>query len=118
MSGCIEGVFITDGQTRETIKSVYAEKKIFLDPHTALGFAAARQYRASSAAKAAGLDDAHCITLATAHPGKFLEVVEEATGKKPPLPESLARVLNLPKKSVIVENTAAALKEFLKETFG
>ena len=118
MSGCIEGVFITDDQTRETIQNVYAEKGMFLDPHTALGLTAARLYMASPAAKAAGLDGAPCITLATAHPGKFLEVVEEATGKKPPLPESLAAVLELPKEAVQVENSGAALKTFLKERFG
>jgi threonine synthase len=117
MSALIEGVFISDDETRDTIRGVYEETGMFLDPHTALGVAAARRYRGSQAAQAAGLADAPLITLSTAHPGKFLEVVEDATGKKPSLPETLAGALVLPKKSIIVDNTAAALKKFLTEKF-
>jgi threonine synthase len=118
MRGMVEGVFITDGETLDTIKSVYGESGVFLDPHTALGVCAARRYMASPEAKDRGLSGAACISLATAHPGKFLEVVEEATGRKPPLPETLARVLELPKSSVLMENSGAALKAFLAERFG
>ena len=57
------------------------------------------------------------VSLSTAHPGKFLEVVEEATGKRPALPPNLERLLKLEKHSVVVENTAEALKEYLKKTF-
>ncbi|MDR1625028.1 MAG: pyridoxal-phosphate dependent enzyme, partial [Spirochaetia bacterium] len=117
MKGLIEGVFITDGETREAIQSVHAESGMFLDPHTALGISAARRYMASPEAKAAGLEGAACLSLATAHPGKFLEVVEEATGKKPPLPETLARALGLPKNAVLMGNTGAELKKFLCEKF-
>jgi threonine synthase len=117
MSGLIEGMFITDEETRAAMQSVYAESGMFLDPHTALGISAARRYMASPEAKAAGFEGAACISLSTAHPGKFLEVVEEATGKKPPLPETLARALGLPKNAVPMENTGAALKKFLYEKF-
>ncbi|MDR1316900.1 MAG: threonine synthase [Spirochaetales bacterium] len=117
MSKLIEGVFITDRETRDTMHSVYAETGMFLDPHTALGVCAAKRYMASRQAKAAGLDGAPCISLSTAHPGKFIEVVEEATGKKPPLPQSLARVLDLRKESTVVESTGAELKKFLYEKF-
>jgi threonine synthase len=115
MSGLIEGLFVTDDETFETIRGVHAETGMFLDPHTALGVCAARRFRASESA--GDSQNEPVITLATAHPGKFLEVVEEATGSRPPLPESLAGVLNLPKKSLVVENTGAALKAFLLEKF-
>ncbi|HEU4969668.1 threonine synthase [Sphingomonas sp.] len=49
-----------------------------LDPHTAIGLAAAR-----SAELAA---DIPVVTLATAHPGKFRDAVERATGVRPSLP--------------------------------
>lgn len=49
-----------------------------LDPHTAVGFAAAR---------AANIDPAiPVVTLATAHPAKFRDAVERATGHRPALP--------------------------------
>jgi threonine synthase len=117
MGGLVEGVFITDEQTRETIKNVYAQSGMFLDPHTALGVCAARRYMESPQAKAAGFLGAPCISLSTAHPGKFLEVVEDATGKKPPLPQTLARVLGLPKNAALAGNTGAALKKILYEKF-
>jgi threonine synthase len=49
-----------------------------LDPHTAIGLAAAR-----SAELAADIPE---VTLATAHPGKFRDAVERATGVRPSLP--------------------------------
>jgi threonine synthase len=55
-----------------------------IDPHTAIALHAAR---------AADFDrDIPVVTLATAHPAKFREAVERATGIRPPLP---ARVGNL-----------------------
>lgn len=49
-----------------------------LDPHTAVGLAAAR---------ATDLPlDVPIVTLATAHPGKFRDAVERATGMRPALP--------------------------------
>jgi len=49
-----------------------------IDPHTAIGLHAARE---------AGLDrDVPVVTLATAHPGKFRDAVERATGIRPSLP--------------------------------
>lgn len=49
-----------------------------LDPHSAIGLHAAR---------ASGLDAATpIVTLATAHPAKFPDAVERATGKRPSLP--------------------------------
>jgi threonine synthase len=55
-----------------------------IDPHTAIALHAARQ--AGFAA------DIPVVTLATAHPAKFREAVERATGIRPALP---ARVGNL-----------------------
>ena len=49
-----------------------------IDPHTAIGLAAARD---------AGIDPATpVVTLATAHPAKFRDAVERATGMRPALP--------------------------------
>ncbi|MFB0610890.1 threonine synthase [Aurantiacibacter poecillastricola] len=49
-----------------------------LDPHTAIGFEAARQ---TGIARGVPV-----VTLATAHPAKFRDAVERATGARPPLP--------------------------------
>jgi threonine synthase len=49
-----------------------------LDPHTAIGLAAARAAELPA--------DIPVVTLATAHPGKFRDAVERATGVRPSLP--------------------------------
>jgi threonine synthase len=113
MTQVIRGEVVSDAETKQAMKDVHAQKGVFLDPHTAVGYVAARRY----------LSDARnhgrkVIVLATAHPAKFLEIVEEATGKKPDLPAPLKKAMKLPKKSVLVENTLAALKDFLHKHFG
>jgi threonine synthase len=53
-----------------------------IDPHTAIGLAAAR---------AIGLPaDVPVVTLATAHPAKFGDAVERAIGRRPSLPARIA----------------------------
>ena len=49
-----------------------------VDPHTAIGLHAAREADLSA--------DGPVVTLATAHPAKFPDAVERATGMRPPLP--------------------------------
>jgi threonine synthase len=53
-----------------------------IDPHTAIGLAAARAADLPS--------DVPVVTLATAHPAKFREAVERATGQRPSLPARIA----------------------------
>ena len=61
----------------QTIKSVLAESGYLLDPHTAVGVSVAREYASS---------DAPMVVLATAHPAKFPDAVEAASGQRPALP--------------------------------
>jgi threonine synthase len=84
----LTGVFISDETTRETIKSVHNRNSRFLDPHTAVGWAAL------DALKSTGkiTPDAPLGTLATAHPAKFAEIVEPLTGAIP-VPPSLQKVM-------------------------
>ena len=49
-----------------------------IDPHTAIGLHAARQQELAPGVP--------MVTLATAHPAKFRDAVERATGTRPPLP--------------------------------
>lgn len=110
----IDEKVVTDEETAETIRRVRKEKGLFIDPHTAVGITAAERYlhdRANPGEKE------NLMVLSTAHPGKFLEIVEEATGEKPELPEALEEALHKPKQSIILGNTLKALKEFLLTTF-
>ncbi|GAB4364508.1 MAG: threonine synthase [Spirochaetales bacterium] len=109
----IEGIWVTDDETLETIRRYYRQERIFLDPHTACGVRASERYLAEGFSPTP-----NCIvSLGTAHPGKFLEIVEKATGQLPPLPSQLQAVLELPKQAVLIENTTDALKRFLLKEF-
>jgi threonine synthase len=68
---------------------------------------AAQRYRAKSGF------DGELLVLATAHPGKFPEIVREAAGVEPPLPPPLAAVLPLAKQSVPIEPRFEELKALL-----
>jgi threonine synthase len=79
-AGCFD-----DEQTKAVISSVFTENDVLLDPHSAVGVAAARAYRAD--------DTAPIVALATAHAAKFPDAVEAATGVRPSLPARLADLL-------------------------
>jgi threonine synthase len=99
----IVGISISDAQTRETLKEVYRETGYLLDPHTAVGVAAARKSNVSQP----------IIVLSTAHPAKFQEVVEPIIRKKVALPKQLASVAKKKKKSILFENSAEDLKKII-----
>jgi threonine synthase len=111
MRGVIEGVRVDDEQTRATIRSVYSQAGVLLDPHTAVGVLACREYRERT-----GFGGT-ILTLATAHPGKFVEIVEEATGLRPELPQELREALRRPKRSVPVGTELQELKSYLLERY-
>ena len=64
--------------TAQVMRGAYEACGQVLDPHTAIGLYAARE--AGIAA------DVPVVTLATAHPAKFRDAVERATGVRPHLP--------------------------------
>ena len=111
MGSIISGTSITDDETERVMKRIYDDRGIFIDPHTAVGYLAAERARL----KAPGAGE--IIVLATAHPGKFIEVVGDAVGRTPDLPERLSRVLALEKRSVVIENDLESLSRFLTDRF-
>jgi len=76
----ISGFWFTDDQTRAGMKELADKYSYIADPHTAVAYLGLKKYISGNPAAVAG------IFLATAHPGKFPEEVERATGKKVSLP--------------------------------
>src|SRR6185436_166901 len=70
---------IDEHETEMTIHNLYAETGVVIDPHTAVGLAAARQENVGTP----------MIVLSTAHPAKFPDAIVRATGLKPAQPERL-----------------------------
>lgn len=73
---------VDDAETLATIRSIHDDFGMLVDPHTAVGIAAARAQRRRT--------DQPMVCVATAHPAKFPDAVEQATGIRPELPERLA----------------------------
>lgn len=111
MRGMIEGLRVDDGETREAIRAVHGKSGVLLDPHTAVGVTACAEYRRRTGY--AGT----MITLATAHPGKFVEIVQQATGLEPELPGELREALRRPKRSVPMGRELAELKSYLLKRY-
>jgi threonine synthase len=95
---------IGEAGTAKTIAQTLGRTGELLDPHSAVGIAAALQAKTSASAM---------ITLATAHPAKFPDAVEKASGIRPNLPPRLIHLLNAKERFTILPNSAAAVREFV-----
>ena len=93
-----------DAETTDTMRRVYANTGMLIDPHTAVGLASAR---------ACAVPGTPTITLATAHPAKFPDAVERATGVRPALPSHVADLFERPERIVRLPNDLAAVEEFV-----
>jgi threonine synthase len=76
-----------------------------IDPHTAIGLAAAR---------AAGLPpEVPVVTLATAHPAKFRDPVERATGVRPALPGRMGDLFQREERYATLPGTYEAVSSYV-----
>jgi threonine synthase len=101
-----EAATLDDEATLEAMRNEYRRSGTLLDPHTAVGLTAGRL---RSAAREAPL-----VALATAHPAKFPEAVERATGIAPALPPSLADLHERPERSERVPADANAVRRLIE----
>ena len=86
MRGRISGAAYGDAQTREAIRHVHETTGEVLCPHTAVGWLAARDFRARHIESMSPT-----VTLATAHPAKFIDVIDDVLGPSAiQIPERLA----------------------------
>ncbi len=76
-----------------------------IDPHTAIGLAAAR----------ASAGDAPMVTLATAHAAKFQEAVERASGVRPPLPARAQGLFDREERYDVLPATLAAIEAYVAD---
>jgi threonine synthase len=95
---------LDDADTLDEIGETYKRTGILIDPHTAIGVAAARAHANR---------DTPTVALATAHPAKFADAVERATGVRPPLPEALAEIMEKDERVTILPNDITAVARFV-----
>jgi threonine synthase len=101
----IAAVSVSDAETIDEMRRTYERTGYVLDPHTAVGVAAARGAAASAPAPGT------TIVAATAHPGKFPEVVGRALGTTAPLPDQLRLAMERPKQSIRLAAAYAEVRD-------
>ena len=94
---------VSEAEVRRTIRSVYEKNGYVVDPHTAVGLAAAERFRVPGVQ----------ICAATAHPAKFPESVNEAIGKDVARHPTLDALAGLPTRKTRIPATVEAVRAFL-----
>ena len=101
------GFRLDDAATLAEVAREDAASGELLDPHTAIGVAAAR---------AAGLPPGMpVVALATAHPAKFPDAVERASGKRPALPAHLSDLYEREERMSVLPNDLVAVQTMVRE---
>jgi threonine synthase len=109
MASVISGFTFSDDETVSAMKDVYRSTGYLLDPHGAVGYLGMREYRRNVN------DDVVGIFLETAHPAKFIDVVNSSlSAKVVSLPDALKRFLKGEKKTVRMSSDFQSFKKFLR----
>jgi threonine synthase len=108
---------VDDATTLQTITEVFNEYNYVLDPHGAVAYRALCDYIKDFGVIRTDYEpvihDPKGIFLETAHPVKFPDAVEKATGQPVPIPESVKHLFEKEKKSIAMQAAFSELKEWL-----
>jgi threonine synthase len=100
-----DGASFDDQETLAAIRDHYRATGHLIDPHTAVGLLAGR-----AKGREPGVP---LVALATAHPAKFADAVERATGLRPELPPGLADLLKREERCARLPNDFARVRAFV-----
>ena len=94
---------ITDDETTSVIDEIFREHQFIIDPHTATGVGAAKNFK----------NLGNIVVLGTAHPYKFSDTIKKAIGKNLNSPEHLK--LDMDKKETfdIIGNSNSEVKNYI-----
>ena len=106
VKACFDSASVDDEDTCQVISDVYKQSGILLDPHTAVGVKAARDCNRNPAIP--------MITLATAHPAKFSDAINNAGIDTPPLPAHLQNLFAREERFQVVSNDLNEVTTYLK----
>ena len=96
---------VTDAETVATIEKIFDQFGYLADPHTAVGIAIAEQYQR---------DDVPMVAVATAHPAKFVEAVEQALPHTPNHHPTLQALAGKETRRYDLDASEASLKTFIE----
>ena len=105
--GELIGYWFNDEDTRRAMKQVYDNYRYVIDPHGAVGYLANQKFKTSNE------QDFISIILETAHPSKFLDIVEQAIGVKINIPERLSVLSVKDKKATAISSSFEDFKTWM-----
>jgi threonine synthase len=94
---------VNTDETLATIRDVYRRSEYVVDPHTAVGIAAAKRFAV----------EGPMVCLATAHPAKFPESVDAAIGKALARHPRLDALKGAPTRRTVLPASVTAVKDFV-----
>lgn len=103
----ISGFSYNDEQTRKTMREIYGNANYVVCPHTAVAFRGLQDFRQKHGGDFTG------VFLSTAHPAKFIDLVEETLGKTIEIPERLKLLLSIEKVSIKMDASFYSFKNLL-----
>lgn len=95
----------TEEEVAQTIAETLQTTGELLDPHSAVGYAVAKRTPQSSSPM---------VTLATAHPAKFPQAVEDASGIRPALPARLGDLMSREERFVELDNDLTLIESHIR----
>jgi threonine synthase len=98
---------LDDTETKSLIGKLYAETGTLVDPHSAIGVAAGQPHT-----------DGPVISVATAHPAKFPDAVEEASGVRPGLPDHISDLMEREEQYDTLANDLGTAQEYVLKILG
>ncbi|WP_025765158.1 threonine synthase [Dyadobacter tibetensis] len=103
----ISGYYFNDVETSEAMRILDQKANYVACPHTAVAYLGLETYRKESESEFIG------VFLSTAHPAKFIDLVEKTLGKPIDVPERLKNLLSLPKRSTKITSDFSQFKTLL-----
>jgi threonine synthase len=102
--------FVTGRSTHtdrlQTIRQIWDQAQILIDPHTADGVKVARNFQDA---------DIPMLVLETALPAKFAITIEEAIGFAPPVPPGLKDIEHLPRRVTLIPPDVQSVKNYIHQ---
>ena len=108
--GLFHGFRLDDPGTEAEIRRLHAATGYLADPHTAIGIAAARALPCAGGVPT--------VAMATAHPAKFPDAMERATGQRPALPPRMADLFEREERFTILPNDLTAIEAAVRALAG
>lgn len=103
----VSGAFFNDEQTQKAMREVFGNANYVMCPHTAVAYRGLQEYRKKTNRDFTG------VFLSTAHPAKFIDLVEETLGKSIDVPERLKSLLDIEKVSIKMKPEFSEFKSLL-----